>query len=255
MVKNFFFVVPKSYVSLIILLLIVAIIAFFVNRHRDTKGKVSFIDKTKKGIMGIRLYQLDNGNKKSNWLLPLWVPENNLILDVKIMLTKGEYEAEAYWEENNRQPMEELFNPQPVDKEEADSLSEVSRFGLSRQIAVEFKLSLSGNKLKIDSPDTDSLEIPSAQIPFPLTISDPSLKKIAARFKKAKANGIWELPIIDGHIMTSLMSETKIIKHKLDGIMAKNKELESNLDHAVKQQLRLKDEAEKLKEKSGGTET
>lgn len=248
MIKDFLFVVPKSYVGLVVLLLIVVVIAFFVNRHRDKRGTVSFIDKTKKGILGVRLYQLDNGHKKNNWLLPLWVPENNLILNVKILITEGTYEAEAYWEENNRQPVGGVFKPQPVDRGETDSLSAISRFGVSKEMPVEFKLGLSDNKLKIDSPDTESLEIPSTQSAFPLTISDPSFKKIAARLKKSKTNGIWELSIIDGHIMTSLMSETKVMRHKLDGMIAKNKELESNLDEAVKQQL-------KSKEKSADMET
>ena len=44
------------------------------------------------------------------------------------------------------------------------------------------------------------------------------------------------------------MSETKVMRHKLDGMIAKNKELESNLDEAVKQQL-------KSKEKSADMET
>jgi len=254
MIKEFFLAVPKTEMRLVILLLIIIIIAFYVNRKRDEKGKVSFIDKSKKGVMGVRLYELDKKRKKNKWLLPLWMPENNLILRIKTLLKEGEYEIEAYWEESSLQPAGDLFDTRPIDKEEYVKLSEVCKFGVSRSMEVEFMLSLSGNTLQIDSPNNESLKVRSDQKAFPLTITDSSLTGVAARFKKARKNRIWELPLIDGRLLTDLKSENKIMNRKLDGMVAKNKQLESDLNFAVQQQLQLKHEMKELKEQSGAEE-
>lgn len=144
MIIDFLFFYPKSITTLLIFLSIVVVIAFYVNKKRDESGRVSFIDMSKTGITGVRLYETENGIRKGNWLLPLWIPEAHLLLSIRIFLPKGEYEIRAYWKAEKYHFLEEsLFKKQPPDKEKAYSLSHSGKFEVPKDMPVEFKLTAS----------------------------------------------------------------------------------------------------------------
>ncbi len=235
MIYEFFFIYPKSTTSMLILLSIVVIIAFLVNRRRDATGKVSFIDMTKTGVIGVRLYKTEEGSRKSNWMLPLWIPEKDLLFNVKILLQKGEYDLKAYWKAKNHHSVKDegMFIPLPVGKEKSHSLSNVSKLTVFRGMPLEFKLIHSGKTVQIDSPDKESPDLQFDNNSFPLAISTPSLKHFAVRFESAKKSNLWELSIIDDRIITNLESEIKVITRKLDGVIVRNKKLESDLNQVV----------------------
>lgn len=240
---------PKSTTTSAILLLIVILIAFFVNRKRDASGNISFVDKARTGVVGVRVYEMEEGYRKRSWLFPLWIPEKRLLLNVRILLPTGEYEIKAYWrEEVSEYVIKGLFAPRPIEKEKAHSLSDFGSFKASKEMPVEFRLTVSGKKAQIDSPDISALELNLAKKPFPLIISDPSIKKLPALFERAKKGKIWELSVIDERILTHLETEVKGVKRKLDGAVIKNKDLKSDLDRVVRELNKRKDEG---KGKSG----
>lgn len=226
---------PKSTATLVVFLVIVVIIAFFVNRKRDAAGQVSFIDKTRSGVIGVRVYEIEEGQRKKNWLFPLWIPQKDLLLNVRIMLPKGEYEIKAYWRENISEYVKTgLFKPRPIEKEKAYSLSDFGRFTIPAKTSIGFNLTASGKTLQIDSSDSSGLEPDSDKKPFPLVISDPSFKKLVRKFEKAKGDKIWELSITDDRILTALENQIKGLRRKLDQEAVKNKELKSDLDQVMR---------------------
>ena len=235
MIYEFLLFNPKSSTTSTVLLFIVILIAYFVNRKRDATGQVSFVDRTKSGVIGVRVYEINEGQRKRSWLFPLWIPEKELLLNVKILLPKGEYDINAYWRaEVSRYMKEGLFTARPIEREKEYSLSGFGRFKIAKDTPVEFKLTASDKKMQIDSPDKSALEADPAKKPFPLAISDPSFKKLAAKFEKLNQSGNWVLSIIDDRIVTNLENEIRVIHQKLDGGIIKNQELKSDLDQVVR---------------------
>jgi len=224
---------PKSTTTLMIFLLIVIIIAFFVNRKRDASGRVSFVDKTKNGVTGVRLYETEEGKRKRNWLLPLWMPENNLLLNVRILLAKGDYDIRAYWSPDPGQIKESMFEPIPVEKAKVRSLSDLGRFGLAEDTLLEFKITASDKSMQIDSPERAALANQEGKTPLPLTLSDPSFEKFASKFGKIKQSRYWELPVSDPRIIGVIENELKGANRKADDLALKNKELKDNLDQVL----------------------
>lgn len=216
-----------------IFLLIVIIIAFFVNRKRDASGRVSFVDKTKNGLIGVRLYETEEGQRKKNWLLPLWMPENNLLLNVRILLPKGEYDIRAYWSPLSGQVKEDMFDPIPVEKAKVRSLSDLGKFKLSGDTVIEFKITASDKAMQIDSPERRALGCEEGKTPLPLTLSDPSFEKYAPKFEKIKQSRYWELTVPDKRITAVLENEIKGANRKIDDLTVKNKELKDNLDQIL----------------------
>lgn len=224
---------PKSTTTLTIFLLLVIVIAFFVNRKRDAGGRVSFVDKTKNGVTGVRLYETEEGQRKKNWLLPLWIPENNLLLVVKILLPRGEYDIRAYWSPNPAQMKESIFEPIPVEKAKVRSLSDLGKFKLDGDTVLEFKIRASDKVMQIDCPEKSSPASEEGKNPLPLTLSDPSFEKFAPKFEKIKQSRYWELPVIDPRITTALENEVKAANRKSEDLTVKNKELKENLDQIL----------------------
>jgi len=231
---DFLFFYPKSTSTLLIFLSVVVAIAFYVNRKRDATGKISFVDMSRTGITGLRLYETENGIRKNSRLLPLWIPEAHLILNIRTVLAKGEYEIRAYWKSDKYHLLKEnLLKKQPVIKENAYSLSHSVKFEVQKDMPVEFKLTASDKNLQIDSPNKESLSFNSERPLLPLIISDTSFKKLAHSFDKLKKIKIWELSVIDDQIITSFENEIKSMSRKLDMAVIKNQELESNLNKMV----------------------
>ncbi len=224
---------PKSTTTLMIFLLIVIVIAFFVNRRRDASGRVSFVDKTRNGVTGVRLYETEEGLRKKNWLLPLWMPENNLLLTVRMLVPKGEYDIRAYWSPEAGQIKESMFEPIPVEKAKVRSLSDLGRFRLAGDMVIEFRITASDKVMQIDSPEKAALTSEEGRTPLPLTLSDPSFEKFAPRFGKIKQSRYWELPVPDPRIIAVLENEIKGANRKIDDLTIKNKELKDNLDQIL----------------------
>ena len=221
----------KSTTAMAVLLLIVIAIAFFVNRKRDASGRVSFTDKSRTGVIGVRIYETEEGYRKRNWLIPLWMPESNLLLNVRMLLPKGEYDIKAYWKADVRQ--ESVFEPQPLAKVKAHSLSGVGKFKIAQDTLIEFRIGVSEKKMRIDSPSASALESDPAKPPFPLIISDPSIGKVVTRFEKAAKSRIWELSVADERVAKRSENEIRGMRHKLEKVMMKNKELKANLDQLM----------------------
>lgn len=236
MIYEFILFYPKSTTTSVILLLIVIVIAFFINRKRDASGRISFIDKSTSGVIGIRVYEIDDGYRKKSWLFPLWIAEKALLLNVKMLLPRGEYHVKAYWRtEVSRYVKEGFFTARPIEKEKAHSLSGVGKFEADKETPIEFRLIVSDKKVQIDSPNKSALKSDPAKTPFPLVLSDPSLKKLATKLEKTKGKKIWELSITDDRILTKLKNEIKGEKRKMESVVIKNKELKSDLDQVVRQ--------------------
>jgi hypothetical protein len=222
---------PKSTMTSLILLFIVIAIGFYVNRKRDASGQVSFVDRTKTGVVGLRLYETEEGQRKRNWLIPLWMPESNLLLNVRMLLPKGEYDIRAFWRTDIYSYLKEgVFTAQPVQKMSVYNLSDLGKFKVPADMPVEFKLSPDEKKAQIDSPNTSSLEFAPDKPPFPLAISDRSMDKLGAKIEKAKKEKLWELSIADERILSHLEYEVKSLSRKVDGLTIKNRELETNMD-------------------------
>lgn len=235
MIYEFLLFHPKSATTSAVLLFVIILIAYFVNRKRDATGQVSFVDRTKSGVIGVRVYETGEGQEKRSWLFPLWIPEKELLLNVKVLLPKGQYDIKAYWRTEVSQYVKDgLFTARPVQKEKAYSLSDFGRFKVSTDTPVEFKLTALDKKVQIDSPDKSALEADPVKKPFPLSISDPSFKKLASKFEKLGESRNWVLSLIDDRIVTGLESEIKVVHRKLDGVMVKNQELKSDLDQVVR---------------------
>ncbi len=231
MLVNMLLFHPRSTTTSVILLFLVIAIGFYVNRKRDASGKVSFIDRTKTGVICLRLYETEEGHRKHNWLIPLWMPESNLLLTVRMLLPKGEYDIRACWRADISSYLKQgIFTAQPIQKISVYNLSDLGKFKVPAEMPVEFKLSPEGNKAQIDSPNTSLLEFAPDKPPFPLTLSDSAMDKLGAKLEKAKKEKLWELSIVDDRIMSHLEYEVKSISRKLDGMTIKNKELESNMD-------------------------
>jgi hypothetical protein len=231
MLVNMLLFHPRSTTTSLILLLFVIAIAVYVNRKRDASGKVSFVDRTRTGVVGLRLYETEEGQRKRNWLIPLWMPESNLLLTVRMLLPKGEYDVRAFWRADIFSCLKDgVFTAQPVQKLSVYNLSDLGKFKVSADMPVEFKLSPEGKKAQIDSPNKSLLEFAPDKPPFPLMLSDSAMDKLGAKLEKAKKEKLWELSIVDERIMSHLEYEVKSLSRKLDGMTIKNKELESNMD-------------------------
>jgi len=234
MIIDFLFFYPKSTTTLLIFLSIIVVIAFYVNKKRDANGRVSFVDMSKTGITGIRLYETENGIRKNSRLIPLWIPEAHLLLNIRTILPKGEYEIRAYWKSDKYHLLKEnLLKKQPPDKEKAYSLSHSVKFEVQNDTPLEFKLTASDKNLQIDLSDKESLLFNPDKSSLPLIISDTSFKKFANNFDKLKKSKIWEISVIDEQIIASLEYEIKSMNRKLDGAVIKNQELESYLNKVV----------------------
>ncbi len=224
----------------IALLVVVVVIAFFVNRKRDAQGKISFIDKNKMGVLGVMIQAFEEDVKTGVWFLPLWHPINRLILDVTILLGKGEYGVEVYWENVIHKPLGDMFEKEPPDqKRSVEILSEMRRFRIPGDGPVQFVLKGSGKKLAIDSPTLTSGKAKTDA--FPILIEDPDLEKTAVRLQKDKSRKtreILEIPLVDPRISKSVKNKVKTLQHKLDGLIIQNEELKTNLDTAVKGNLK-----------------
>ncbi len=233
---DFLFFHPKSTVTSILLLIIVLLIAFYVNRKRDAAGRVSFVDRSRQGVIGVRLFEMADGERGNSWLLPLWAGERRVLLNVKVFLPKGEYEIKGVWMPDDQLPDEgEIFEQRPADGRSVHSLTEVGRFTVSRSRGVEFRMTASAKRLQIDSPDKEFLEADEEKRPLPLVLTDSSLKWFALRFEKLKKKEIWELSLVDHRIIAGLHTKIKNVTRKLDGAEVKRKDLEAHLDKAVRQ--------------------
>lgn len=230
---EFLFVHPKSTTTLIVLLVIVLLIALYVNRHRDARGRVSFLDRGRSGVLGARIHRLEEGERKEVWLLPLWAGERNLLIEAKIVLPKGDYGISAYWAPDGELTESEIFVPRTAGKENAHSLSRTAAFSLDRNTAVGFRLTAADGKLHIDSPDAAQLAAGDDAPPLPLPIGDPSLEKLARWLQRGKRLHLWRLTLQDDRIMEGVQNAAKSVRRKLDGMTAEKKRLEGQLDQAV----------------------
>ena len=231
---NYLLFYPKSSISLAGLLLIIVIIAFYVYYRRDASGKLSFIDKSRTGFIGMRLYKIEDNEKKGNWVLPLWGPMNLLLLNVKIALPEGEYEANACWRESNASMLSEnLFEMKPVKEARVYNISKNVRFKIPGNKAVEFKINTSGKRLSIDSPEAAHFEYTDEKKTFPIIVTDPTLKTVGKNFEKDKKSKIWELPLIDDRVLNAQKKQTDTIRRQADNMAIRNKELEAQLNQAI----------------------
>ncbi len=221
-------------VTTILSLVILIIIALYINRKRDASGKLSFIDRSKTGIIAVRIFEIIDGLRKRSWILPLWSPENNLLCNVKILLPIGEYELKACWQESRAHHSKgNMFEAEPYDKQKSFSLSDVIKFKVAMNQGIEFKLRISGKNIQIDSPDKKLLKFSSEKFVFPLAISNLSIankKFISDQVQKQK---IWELSLTDDRLINALRKKIGLMRRQLDGFMVKNRELESNIDQTV----------------------
>lgn len=219
------------------LLIIVTIIAFYVNRKRDAKGRISFIDKNKMGVTGIIIHALEGDDKIGSWFLPLWHPINRLILEISILLPAGDYGVEAYWENFIHKPLLELFEREPANlHQHYEPLSEIRQFSLAKHLKVQLLLQVSGKRLTIDSPAIKAET--KDNLVFPILINDPDLNKTAIRLSKdrnRKKREIVELPVVDEKISGQVYEEMKILQRKIDNVIIQNNELQSDLHRAVQQ--------------------
>jgi hypothetical protein len=234
--SNTFLPYSASQAKLISLLLIIVIIALFVNRQRDSQGNLTFIDRGKAGMIGLRVYAIADGIRQKSWVIPLWSPENNLLLNVKILLPQGDYELKACWKDKTTQHLDtNLFDPQPIDKEKTLSLSKVVKFHLAKPMGIEFRLTAAGKKLIVGSPQKQFLRVSADRTALPLQITDPSIKAGADLIRKSGGKGIWKLSLTDEKILKALQRKVAYLNRKLDSLVVKNKELESNLDQTLTQ--------------------
>jgi len=240
-----------STATLVLALVILIIIALYVNRRRDASGNVSFIDRSKTGIIAVRIFEIIDGFRKRSWILPLWSPENNLLCNVKILLPKGEYELKACWQERRAHHLNrKIFDAEPYDKQKTFSLSDVIKFETAMMQGIEFRLRTSLKKIQIDSPDKNFFKFSSEQNVLPLTISKLSITNRKFISGKTKKNKIWELSLIDDRLINSLRKKIVTMRRKVDGLIVKNRELESNLDLTVnrlRENTRLKKEESQIK--------
>ncbi len=220
--------------QLVLALVFLIIIALYVNRNRDASGKVSFIDRSKTGTIAVRIFEMIEGFRKRSWILPLWSPENNLLCNVKILLPNGNYELKACWQEDRAHHSNvSIFEAQPYDKQKSFSLSDVIKFKTAMTQGIEFRLQTSGKTIQIDSPDKKFLKFSSEQSVLPLALSNLSItnkKFISDKIQKKK---IWELSLVDDRLINSLKNKIGLMRRKVDGLIVKNRELESNLDQTV----------------------
>lgn len=240
----FLFLHPKSTTSMILLLVVVIAIAFYVNRHRDPSGKVSFLDRARSGVVGARIYRLEEGERKTVWLLPLWAGERNLLTEVRIMLPKGDYGINAYWQPDGALAEGEIFTPLEAGQEKVHSLSRTTQFSLARNAAVGFRLTASDGRLHIDSPDLDQLTTEGEAPPLPLPIGDSSLARLARWLQRGKTIDLWRLTLLDDRIMEGVQGTARTIRRKLDGMTAEKKRLETQLNQAVRQLKAARSKAE-----------
>lgn len=231
----FFFLYPKSTTSLIVLLIIVVVIALYVNRHRDPSGRVSFLDRGRSGVVGARIYRLEEGERKEVWLLPLWAGGRNLLTEVRLALPKGDYGLNAYWRPDGELEEKEIFTPRTAGEESVHSLSRTIRFSLARKTAVGFRLNASEGRLHIDSPDAAQLTAGEESAPLPLPIGDSSLTRLARWLQRGKTIDLWRLTLTDARIMEGMQTNVRTIRRKLDGMTAEKKRLETQLDQAAGQ--------------------
>ncbi len=229
----FLFLHPKSTTTLVILLGIVVAIAFYVNRHRDETGRVSFLDRAWSGVIGARLYRMEEGERKEVWLLPLWAGGRSLMMDVKIFLTQGDYGINAFWRPDGALDGGEVFAARAPGQESAHSLSRTARFSLARNAAVGFRLTASDGRLHIDSPDIAQPTAEGETAPLPLPLGDSSLARLARWLQKGTPPDLWRLPLHDPRVMEGVQNAAKTARRKLDGMMADKKRLEGQLDQAV----------------------
>lgn len=230
---EFLFLYPKSTTSLLVLLTLVLAIAFYVNRHRDESGRVSFLDRGRNGVIGARLFRMEEGNRKEIWPLPLWAGERNLLTQVKIFLSKGEYGVNAFWRPDGEMAEADVFTPIADGKETANTISRTARFVLSQDMALTFRLTAADGRLQIDSPDADHLTAEGETPPLPLPIGDSSLTRLARLLQKGKASGLWRLSLQDDRIMKGVQNTARTARRKLDGMAVEKKRLENQLDQAV----------------------
>ena len=214
-------------------MILIIIIAIYVNRKRDASGQISFIDKKKTGIIGVRLFKIEQGRRQNVRLLPLYVADHRLLLNNTIQLAAGEYEAKAYWKEKAKQTSDSVFEAQPIDQEKVYSLSGIVRFKLNKQHSIGFNLNFALGKLRIDSPHKDLLEINAEKNKFPLLISDTSLKRPGTIFSRSNQKKVWILPLTDEQIVLSINKDYKAAQRKLDVLTIKNQELKTNLDQTL----------------------
>ncbi len=240
-------------VTLILSLVIVIIIALYVNRKRDASGKVSFLDRSKTGIIAVRIFEIIDGFRKRSWILPLWAPQKNLLCNAKILLPNGEYELKACWQESRAHHSNaSIFKAEPFDEQKSTSLSDVVKFKAAITQGIEFRLQTSGKKIQIDSPDKKFLKFSSEQRVLPLTISKLPIASRLFILDKIQKNKIWELSLIDDRLIYSFRKTIHSMRHKLDGLIVKNRELESNLDQTVNHlRKNAHSKKEKLKLKAG----
>ena len=246
---NFFALLTSdSTATLVLALVILIIIALYVNRKRDASGRVSFVDRSKTGIIAVRIFEIIDGFRKRSWILPLWSPENNLLCNVKMLLPNGEYELKACWQERRAHHSNaSIFEAEPYDKQKAFSLSDVIKFKNAMTQGIEFRLRTSGKKIQIDSPEKKFLKFSSEQNVLPITISNLSITNRKFISDKIQRKKFWELSLIDDRLINSLRKKIGLMRRKLDGLIVKNRELESNLDQTVN---RLRENARSKKEET-----
>ncbi len=221
------------------LLAVIIFIAFYVNRKRDARGRISFIDKNIMGIVSIRLTPVTKMERGKPMLLPVWVPENRLLLAIRIYLKKGPYEIETVWDRSSLKPSEYIFSPLDEDTGiDREFLAEKQVINIPKHMMVEFRVLSDQDRFFIDSPQSDKINTPDGEEILPILIKDPDLKKTAKRLrkvetKKAKRKEIWNLTVTDDGILKNYSNEIRVLKRKMEGLMMKNKELQSNLNQTI----------------------
>ena len=230
-----FFFHPKSTITSVVGLILILIIAFYVNRRRDASGRVSFLDRGRTGFIGVQILEVgDEGSPRRGWLLPLWAGERRLLLTVRLMMPAGRYEARSAWRADGPLPGSgDIFTPAPLDKERASPLSEAIRFTLARPRSVTYRLSAVGKTLQVDTPDVKSLGTEGEAPPFPLPVRDSSLRKLAARFDKLQAGEAWSLTLMDDKIVAGMKQQARAATRKAEGLEVKCRDLSANLDKAL----------------------
>jgi len=247
---TYIFIHPKSTMSLVFFLAIIVIIAFFVNRKRDASGQVSFIDKSRTGVICVRIYRIVDGRRADSLLLPLWMPEGRLITIVKILMTPGEYELKACWRGEKKAPDEKnMFQPRPIEQEKTYGLSKVGRIEIDKRAVFSFHLAVSGKKLLVVSPDSAAFQISSDKKPFPLVISDPQLTMIHRRFERLRKT-MWIFTLIDDRIFQFYQNEVKAMRRKWEAETIQSKKLKLNIDELMRQIGSGEEETVETKEES-----
>lgn len=236
---DFLFFHQKSTAVILLMLIIVILIAFYINRKRDAGGNISFLDKSRTGAVGVRIFQLEEeGQRKNNWLIPLWLPAKNMLFHVKMILPKGEYEIKGYWQANTLTGMDDkkIFEQLPIETtKHIFNISDMARFAIETQKSVSFELTTAKKMLQIDCPDKAIFEFDPEKASLPLPISDPSFKKIGPAFEKAKAKNLWNIPLTDPRITLGIFKRIRAMGRKVDQASVRNRQMKSDLDRAMTQ--------------------